>query len=539
MKKIVLSAGGLIVGESLFVCYNRKRENNKFRVFILKFYREINNMDKFNAPLFERLVEHAEGGHASLHVPGHKSGQGIDPAARPYYESLLRLDLTEITGLDDLHHPEEVILQAQQLAAECFGADETFFLINGSTVGNLAMIMSVCRRGDLLLVQRDVHKSVIHGLMLAGARAVFLNPEIDSETGMALGVRAETVRTALQKYPEAKGLLITRPGYYGGANALELIVQMLHEQGKPLMVDEAHGAHFGFHPALPKSALQCGADVVVQSTHKLLTAMTMGAMLHVQGELVDRKELKRYLTMLQSSSPSYPLMASLDLSRRQMHTEGMELLEQGIRIIDGFLEKMNQVDRFELLEPGANQGIQRDPFKVIIKDAQGQMSGFELKDALEARGCFVELADPQAVLLVFSLASTEQDAGRIVEALKAIAEQAPQGTASSIAAAGESSTGRTASYAALTGMSEPVSFDEPMARQKGTAQVPLNDAIGMLSAEMIVPYPPGIPVLCPGERITAEIVDYLKQLIHMGGRIHGLIQGEQPMLAVVITPKEL
>ncbi|OXM82628.1 aminotransferase class I/II-fold pyridoxal phosphate-dependent enzyme [Paenibacillus rigui] len=491
-------------------------------------------MDKYNAPLFERLVEHAGGKHASLHVPGHKSGQSIDAEARPYYEALLRLDLTEITGLDDLHHPEEAILQAQQLAAECFGAEESFFLVNGSTVGNLAMILSLCRRGDVLLVQRDAHKSVIHGLMLAGARAVFLNPEVDPDTGMTLGLRAETVKLALQRHPEAKGLMITRPGYYGGANAIESIVQMLHEQDKPLLVDEAHGAHFGFHPALPKSALQCGADVVVQSTHKLLTAMTMGAMLHVQGERVDRKELKRYLTMLQSSSPSYPLMASLDLSRRQMHTEGMELLEQGIRIIDAFLEKMNQVKRFELVEPVDLQGGQRDPFKIIVKDGMELRSGFELKDALEERGCFVELADPQAVLLVFSLASTEGDAERVIRALESIAEQWDGASAANESAASGNKVRVT--YSLLSGLSEPVSFDEPVYRQKGTAQVPLSDSVGMICSEMIVPYPPGIPVLCPGERITEEIVSYLEELVTRGARIHGIIEGEQAMLPVLIAP---
>ncbi|GAA4870211.1 aminotransferase class I/II-fold pyridoxal phosphate-dependent enzyme [Paenibacillus vulneris] len=485
-------------------------------------------MDKQSAPLFERLVHHSQGKHVSLHVPGHKSGQGLDEEARAYYESIMRLDVTEITGLDDLHHPEEAIREAQQLAAECFGAEETFFLVNGSTVGNLAMILSVCRRGDLLLVQRDAHKSVIHGLMLAGARAVFLNPEIDPATGLTLGIRQEDVRLALQKYPEARGLLITRPSYYGTAIPLEGIVQLLHEYDKPLLVDEAHGAHFGFHPALPKSALSCGADVVVQSTHKLLTAMTMGAMLHVQGDRVDRKEVKRYLTMLQSSSPSYPLMASLDLSRRQMHVQGMELLEQGIRIVDQVMELMKDNERFVLLQPEHDNEIVRDPFKLIVKDATGSLSGFELKDALEERGCFVELADPQAVLLVLSLASTQEDAHRLAQSFKEIAESSPpvnqQGNAR-----------LTATYSAMSGLSEPVSFDESVYRQKGTAQVPLEDAIGLRSAEMMVPYPPGIPVLCPGEIISSEVVRYLKQLVQMGARIHGLIDGEEPMLSVLIS----
>ncbi|NOU98350.1 aminotransferase class I/II-fold pyridoxal phosphate-dependent enzyme [Paenibacillus sp. LMG 31456] len=494
-------------------------------------------MNKHKTPLYERLIEHAGGKHTSFHVPGHKSGQGLEASARPYYEAILQLDVTEIAGLDDLHHPEEAILEAQQLAADCFGAEETFFLVNGSTVGNLAMILSVCRRGELLLVQRDVHKSVIHGLMLAGARAVFLNPEVDPETGMTLGLPLEAVELALSKYPEAKGLLITRPSYYGTAMPLESLVHLLHDREKPLLVDEAHGAHFGFHPALPKSALSYGADVVVQSTHKLLTSMTMGAMLHVQGNLIERKEIKLYLTMLQSSSPSYPLMASLDLSRKQMHTNGEELLGQGIAVVEHFKERMQGLNRFELqtTKPEEIGSIHQDPFKVILRDRGGLMSGFELKDALEARGCFVELADPQAVLLVFSLASTQEDAGRLVEALEDIDNSAT----GHVTHRAESNVEQPAyTYSTVPGLSEPVSFDEHVYRQKGTAQLPLDEAIGQISAEMIVPYPPGIPILCPGERISEEVVGYLTQLVRMGARIHGMISGEVPMLPVLIAGRE-
>ncbi|TDF91618.1 aminotransferase class I/II-fold pyridoxal phosphate-dependent enzyme [Paenibacillus piri] len=495
-------------------------------------------MDKQKAPLFERLVEHAGSKHISLHVPGHKAGQGLAASARPYYEAILQLDATEITGLDDLHHPEEAILEAQQLAADCFGAEESFFLVNGSTVGNLAMILSVCRRGELLLVQRDVHKSVIHGLMLAGAKAVFLNPEVDSETGLTLGLRPDAVEQALEKYPAAKGLLLTRPGYYGTAVSLEPIAKLLHDRQKPLLVDEAHGAHFGFHPALPKAALSYGADAVVQSTHKLLTAMTMGAMLHVQGERIDRKEIKRYLTMLQSSSPSYPLMASLDLSRMQMHTKGEELLQQGMSVVGQFKEHMKTQSRFQLQEPQAADvdGVLQDPFKVILTDAEGRMSGFALKDELEARDCFVELADPQAVLLVFSLASTSDDVDRLVGALRSIANDL-QGEAGPPADL-SSRLQPAQTYSAVPGLSEPVSFDEQMYRNKGTAQLPLEEAVGMMAAEMIVPYPPGIPVLCPGESISAEVVRYLTRLSAMGARIHGMTSGAEPMLPVLIATRE-
>jgi arginine decarboxylase len=490
--------------------------------------------DKQDAPLFEQLIEHAGKPHASLHVPGHKSGQGLDKAARPYYESILRLDLTEISGLDDLHHPEEAILEAQQLAADCFGAEESFFLVNGSTVGNLAMILSVCRRGELLLVQRDAHKSVIHGLMLAGARAVFINPEVDPVTGLTMGLSLEAVEEALEQYPEAKGLLLTRPSYYGVAMPLQAIVELLHGHGKPLLVDEAHGAHLGFHPALPQSALSSGADCVVQSTHKLLTAMTMGAMLHVQGDLVGRKELKRYLTMLQSSSPSYPLMASLDLSRRQMHTEGSELLGRGLAIVEKFTHGMQQLCEFTMLELETVEAFNlSDPFKVTLKDVHNRLSGFELKDALEAHGCFVEMADPQAVLLVFSLASTEEDVFKLLQALESISKSikdTPEGKGGD--------TLRGFSSTVMPGLSKPVSFDESVYYQQGAILVALGEAVGMISAEMVVPYPPGIPALCPGERISAEVTRYLMQLAAMGARIHGLVEGEQAMLSVFNSPKE-
>ncbi|NHN35103.1 aminotransferase class I/II-fold pyridoxal phosphate-dependent enzyme [Paenibacillus agricola] len=490
--------------------------------------------NKHHAPLFEQLVEHAGKPHASLHVPGHKSGQGLDKAARPYYETILRLDLTEISGLDDLHHPEEAILEAQQLAADCFGAEESFFLVNGSTVGNLAMILSVCRRGELLLVQRDAHKSVIHGLILAGAQAVFINPEVDPATGMTLGLRLEAVEEALNEYPSAKGLLLTRPSYYGVAGSLQAIVELLHSHGKPLLVDEAHGAHLGFHPALPQSALSYGADCVVQSTHKLLTAMTMGAMLHVQGDLVGRKELKRYLTMLQSSSPSYPLMASLDLSRRQMHMEGSELLSKGLAVVEKFKHGMQQLKDFMLLEPRMSGDIVcifSDPFKVTLKVSRNRLSGFELKDALEDQGCFVEMADPQAVLLVFSLASTDGDVHRLLQALELISRNIKDKPAGS-----GGDTLRGFSSTVMPGLSKPVSFDESVTYQQGAILVALEESAGLVSAEMVVPYPPGIPALCPGERISAEVTRYLMQLVAMGARIHGLVEGEPAMISVFSAP---
>ncbi|CAG7656258.1 aminotransferase class I/II-fold pyridoxal phosphate-dependent enzyme [Paenibacillus allorhizosphaerae] len=474
-------------------------------------------MRSTKAPLFERLKAHHDADVVSFHVPGHKSGSKGYGEAERYYHHLLKIDLTEIPGLDDLHHPEEAIDEAQKLAAECFGAEQTWFLVGGSTSGNLAMIMAVCRRGDVLLVQRDAHKSVLHGLMLAGARAVFVTPRICEQTGLRLGVHPEELIEALRRYPEAKGLFVTSPSYYGTAADLKALAQLLHAHDKVLLVDEAHGAHFGFHPALPERAMTAGADAAVQSTHKMLSAMTMGAMLHVQGERVQRSAIGKSLAMIQSSSPSYPIMASLDISRRMMQEQGAALMEQGLLTVKESINRIRQQDRFRVVERKGE--LTFDPFKVLIYDSAGLMDGYALKEALEQRGCFPEMADPDYVLLVFSLSSKPEDAHRLSEALADIARtcDAP-GRANQVAIVRP----RGQSYWEES-ISHPVAFDlSALANEEGDiAYMQIAECAGHTAAEMIVPYPPGIPVLHRGELISPSMAAYLKRLAEGGSRFHG------------------
>ncbi len=476
-------------------------------------------MSQHRAPLYEALAAHRDSGALSFHVPGHKSEAQGYAEAESAYRQILLLDRTEIAGLDDLHHPEEAIKEAQTFAAACFGADETFFLVNGSTAGNLAMILATCRRGDLLLIQRDAHKSVIHGLMLAGARAVFISPLWDPESGLSMGLAAEDVEQALDRYPEAKGLLVTNPSYYGITNDLKALSGLLHDRGKVLLVDEAHGAHFGFHPDLPASALSCRADAVVQSTHKMLTAMTMGAMLHVQGPRIRLGAVRKALAMVQSSSPSYPIMASLDLSRRMLQEEGEERIERGlsaVRRVIGYLRGHKRWHARALTDRMVDAGCRQDPFKVALYDASGRLDGFALKDGLEQQGCYPELADPTYVLLAFSLASTQEAAQRLIVALERIDEETrDEGS--------ETSPGSWGAEAAAQRISEPVTFDwEVIHEGTGTkVAVPVAECAGRIAAEMIVPYPPGIPVLYPGERITERTVSHLTRLAALGSRFHG------------------
>lgn len=478
------------------------------------------------APLFDALVAHHLRHAVSFHVPGHKSGRGLDEEAKLFFESMMTIDYTEITGLDDLHHAEGIIREAQILAADCFGAEETCFLVGGSTAGNLAMITAVCRPGELLLVQRNVHKSVINGLKLAGAKAVFLPPYIEPISGLACGVNIEDVEQALSEYPEAKGLLLTNPNYYGIGINLQPIAELLHKYDKLLLVDEAHGAHYGFHPSLPLTALSSGADAVVQSTHKMLTAMTMGAMLHLQGKRINRKLVKERLSMLQSSSPSYPLLASLDLARRLVHTRGFAYVDQGLQAVNEFKRRLDQLNTFRYISQPSNDQIflTQDPFKISIYDYSGALTGPELQAALEERGCYIEMADSKHVLIVMTPASNINDVDRLIASLQQISTIIKE----------KASTSRVQDHRfapTFHHISVPISFDLSSSTSAETT-IALHEAAGRCSAEMVIPYPPGIPVLYPGELITNATVLYLQELVNLGIRIQGTALGQSGMLKV-------
>lgn len=486
------------------------------------------------APLYEALRRYREKKDATFHVPGHKNGQALrgDIRAEDGLLSVMEIDVTEITGTDDLHHPEGVIREAQELAAAQFGAEETFFLVGGSTAGNLALILSVCTApGDVLLVQRNVHKSVIHGLMLAGAHAVFLAPRQDAGSGLTTIPSEAAVREALRRYPGAKGLLLTHPSYYGMGAPLQPLAELCHAYGVPLLVDEAHGAHFGQHPALPESALAAGADGVVQSTHKMLTALTMGAMLHVQGGLLDRALLRQRLAMLQSSSPSYPIMASLDLSRSLLGTHGPAFFEGGLAAAAHLRRSLAKLPRFGVVAPpGASGGAAaytiQDPLKLVIYDVSAALTGYELQERLEAQECVPEMSDDRYVVLALGPGTTMEDAERLLQALEQIAETGGAG----VAASSSTSTGRdnqlstwniTTDEVVLSEVSEPVPFGLTPLLPAEIEVVSTRDCLGRQAAEMIVPYPPGIPLLYPGEWITEGIRQRLLQLRDSGAKCQG------------------
>ncbi|WP_438348333.1 aminotransferase class I/II-fold pyridoxal phosphate-dependent enzyme [Paenibacillus sp. FA6] len=502
-------------------------------------------LNKAKAPIYEALLDYRKKKESSFHVPGHKNGQAYESiGGAGMLSEVMEIDVTEITGTDDLHHPEGVIQDAQQLAADCFGAEESYFLVGGSTVGNLALILTVCTTpGDILLVQRNVHKSVLHGLMLAGANAVFLQPQIDSLSGLATAPTAAIVAATLKAYPHAKGVLLTMPNYYGMGTDLTPIAEVCHRNGVPLLVDEAHGAHYGHHPSLPASALSCGADGVVQSTHKMLSALTMGSMLHVQGSRLDRALLRQRLAMVQSSSPSYPVMASLDLARRQLHQGGAATFTTGLAAVSAFKRGLAELPRFGLLQPPqqpkcpacvaaaghdappatamAGAYATQDPFKAVIYDGTGVLGGYELQRQLEAQGCIPEMSDERYVVLLFSLGSTAEDAKHLLSALQHISilgvdAYHNQHNMLVMKDAVEFFTWNIIqdSVSTLVPFSmKPVSAD-------AVECIPLAQCAGRVAAEMIIPYPPGIPLLYSGEAITEESYERLLALEAVGAKCH-------------------
>jgi arginine decarboxylase len=484
------------------------------------------HMDHTQTPLYERMMQYHNRQATSFHVPGHKSGKGLDRQASDTLQAVMSIDLTEIPGLDDLHHPEGVIRDAEQLAADCFGADRTFLLVGGSTVGNLAMILSLCKHGqdDLFIVQRNVHKSIIHGLMLAGARAVFLTPRVDSATGIAAGVSSSDVEEALNQYPEAAGVLLTNPNYYGMGIDLRPIIDRVHAFNKPVFVDEAHGAHYGFHPDIPTSALSAGADGVVQSTHKMLTAMTMGAMLHLKGDRIDPFLVQRHLSIVQSSSPSYPILASLDISRRQIQQQGKQLLGQALQAVERLNRGMAQMPWFQLVgKESPNKAYDtQDPLKITIGDRTGTLNGFDLQKQLEMHNCYPEMADPYYVVLALSLVTQDQDVVHLLSALSRISVEFRLEKQELACAA------KNISILGYPPISLPVLFSlypDAAHGEESTLQrfkVPAEEAVGYVTDHAVIPYPPGIPLLYPGEQVSIAAAEQLRIWMDSGARIHGL-----------------
>ncbi len=462
------------------------------------------------APIAEAMKAYAEDGALAFHTPGHKQGLGAHGLLRELLtERGLREEVSLMEELDDLHGPTGCIREAQELAAELYGADAAYFMVNGTTGAIHAMLMACLSPGDTVLLPRNAHRSLWGGMVLVGARPVFLQPEVDRELGIAMGILPERVERAVAEHPEAKALAMVSPTYYGVTSDLRRISEILHANGMLLLLDEAHGPHLRFSKELPPQGMDTGADMAAQSTHKLLGAMTQGSLLLARKGRVDGERLRAAASLLQTTSPNQLLLASLDIARLQMAERGEELVGRAVSLARWIREAINDMGGLytfgrERLSPG--MGL--DVTKVTVSVGKLGLSGPEAERYLRrVHKIQCELADASNLLFLISYADGEREAVRLRDALEDMAERY-RGGEPFIPACGlpDLPPALMTPREAFFFPSEEISFDE---------------SIGRISAEQVMFYPPGIPVLCPGEEITADCAAYIREMQGLGLKVMG------------------
>jgi lysine decarboxylase len=467
------------------------------------------------APYLDAVWAYAFRGPTRFHVPGHKGGAGADPGLRSALgENALMLDVpADIHGID-LGPSPTAYQRAEALAAEAHGAARSWFLTNGASQGNHALTLALAPLGAPVVVQRNAHASVVDGLVLSGGVPTYVAPEYEHELGMAHGVTPAALEEALALTPGARAVFIVSPTYYGMAADVEGCAAVCRAAGVPLVVDQAWGPHFGFHPDLPESALHQGADAVLTSTHKIVGSLTQSAMLHVAPTgRIDPDVVARMVRLTRSTSPSALLMASLDAARRQLAVHGQALLGRTMAAGDAARAAIDAVDGVRVIgdEFVGRPGVAGwDPMRIVIDVRGTGCTGYEVAAALrEGFDIHVELATHATMVLILGLGQPPDDLERFAHDFAAVVRRI-------------SRSGEAAALVRAPGAMRNEVVVPPRDAFLGDAEVvAVDDAVGRVSAESIAGYPPGIPALLPGERITAELVEYLRELKDSGARLHG------------------
>ena len=489
--------------------------------------------DQRLTPYLDALRAYSARDPARLHVPGHKGGPGADAGLlEAFGERALRLDIPALTYGVDLGPEPTAFAQAQQLAAEAWGADRTWFLINGASQGNLAAGLALAHQGGEVVVQRNAHSSTIDALVLSGLRPAFAAPEVDAELGIAHCLSVDALERALAGAPAAVGVWVVSPTYFGAVADVGALAALSHEHGLPLVVDEAWGAHLAFHEELPEHALAAGADLVVSSTHKIVGSLPQSAMLHLgrgAGARIDEQAIDRAVTLTESTSPSALLTGSLDAARRQAAVHGRELLERALRTLHETREQIRTIEGLGVLDErlaGRPGVFAYDPLRLAI-DVRGiAASGYELAPLLrEIDDINLELYGQHLVVAVFGMSERDYgEAPRLVRALQAAVLRVgldPGGTRESFAPAppwGE---------LAMT----------PREAYLGAQEVvPASSAAGRIVAESLATYPPGIPNVLPGERLTPQTLAYVQRTLEQGGSVRGASDRLLRTVRVVVDP---
>ncbi len=462
------------------------------------------------APLYQAVRQHIDEKITPFHVPAHKHGQGLLEMREFLGENMFLFDINSMEDVDDLANPVSVIGDAQELLADAFRADHAHILINGTTSGIHTMMMTALRPGDRIILPRNCHKSAFSGLILSGALPVYAQVEMHEELGIALAPTYDSFEKCFHRAPQTAALFVLNPNYYGFTSNLTQLKKLAVEWDAALLVDEAHGGHMYFHDGLPSTAMDVGADMSVISTHKTCGSLTQSSVLLHRNRVIPNEKVLNTLNLMRTTSASYLLMASVDLARKQMALHGNELLERTLAYAKRARDEINQIDGLyafgsELVDGEALHGF--DHTKLCVHVRRLGMTGFEMERRLRQEyNIQIELADLNNIMAMITVGDDDRNIDNLINALKSIALKC-----------------RVRKFRKVTQIPDvPETIVMPRdAFYSYKKSVPLENSVNEICGEMVMSYPPGIPVICPGERITRDIVDYIRILKEHNSHLQG------------------
>ena len=485
-------------------------------------------MDHTKTPILTALIEYANRDITCFDVPGHKRGNYLEELKEVVGEMTLKLDVNASKTMDNLSYPTGVIKEAEELIADAFSASNGFILVNGSTSGVQYMIISDIENGDKILIPRNVHKSAINALILAGGKPVFMEPEVDEEYGIANGVSLKSVKQALDLNDDIKAIFLINPTYFGVVSDIESIINLAHKRNIPVLVDQAHGAHFSFHKGVPVNASIYGADLVTLSMHKTGGSLTQSSvLLHNEG-LISKNMVRSTINLLQTTSASYLLMASVDLARKQLVLEGYKRLGELLKLTTSAKHTINSIDGLSCIVRDEYAGVKAfdyDELKIVIKVTELGVSGFFIYDLLLSDyDIQVELAEPNVIMAIVSFGDDEKSICVLLDALKDISKRFYK-------------PNNKKPLTVLPALKNPKLFMSPReAFYHDKKLMHISETAGLISGESIMIYPPGIPLVIPGEMITQQLIDHYIYLRNEGSIT--LNDDDDPMMIKILDKSE-
>lgn len=449
------------------------------------------------APVYEALQQYRENRIVSFDVPGHKQGKGNPELTEFLGKQCMSVDVNSMKPLDNLCHPISVIKEAEELMADAFGAAHAFFMVNGTSSAVQAMVMSVCKRGDKIIMPRNVHRSSINALIVCGAIPVYVNPDMNKELGIPLGMTVKSVQQAIQQNPDAKAIIVNNPTYYGVCSNLREIVKIAHNAGMKVLVDEAHGTHFYFGDYMPLSAMSVGADMSAVSMHKTGGSLTQSSAL-LLGESMNEGYVRQIINLTQTTSASYLLMSSLDISRKNLALNGKKIFERVTSLASYGREEINKLGGLYAFSRELINGdsvFDFDPTKISVHTRNIGLAGIEVYDILRDKyEIQIEFGDIGNILAIVSVGDRILNVERLISALSEIKRLYSKDPAGML----------DHEYIEPHVVCSP---QEAFYAEK--VQLPLKETLGKVCAEFVMCYPPGIPILAPGELITEEALEYI------------------------------